>query len=63
MDWDQAQANIRAHVCVGTDLNRSAKYRFVEAVDAIIDSGRCGYRSERGFVVSICQDQDSLEYA
>jgi hypothetical protein len=54
MNWVQAQRRIRAHVKVGIDLNTPAsKYRFVQAVDSIINSERYNYQSERGFIVSI----------
>ena len=54
MNWNPAESRIRACVKVGTDLNTPAStYRFVESVDAIINSERYGYHNERGFAVSI----------
>jgi hypothetical protein len=54
MNWEEARDRIRASVKVGTDVNTPAStYRYVEAVDALANSTRYGYHSERCFVVRI----------
>jgi hypothetical protein len=56
MNWNQAQAKIKANIKVGTDINTpSSTYRFVRAVDSIINSSRYGYQNEYGFAIPIGQ--------
>lgn len=54
MDWQEARRRIEAQVRVGMDLNTEAStYRFVEKVEAPINSDRYGYDNETGLVVPI----------
>ncbi len=54
MNWKQAKSKIEANIKIGTDLNTpDSTYRFVEAINTVINSKSYGYQNERGFVVPI----------
>ena len=64
MDWNEAQDRIRTKIQVGTDVNiAKSKDRVVKSVDSVINSKRCGYHNERGFVVPIGKTSISIPWS